>query len=434
MKKHFLERIQMLAIALAVSVTLAACGGVEPTAPESGTPAAETSAAAETAGAEATVAPESSGTVAPTADVAPDFTYEFQDETYDQDGRKIVFPQLINANDPAKADLVNDVIQEELKAYLLEVDALAKDVGAISLDLAWSSESFGNNALTIIYKGISTSDGAAYPQNVYRTTVINLLEPASIQLTDAFDVGGDFAARLRDGMYAPTQEGLDLEASSVDIVGLIDDQGDTAELAKQLQTPGTPFVLTSLGVIVSIPVPHATGDHLEMALPYESVEPLMKRDTCTVWTGYLAMSDNAGASETAEGTILYENARFGYGLHYPDLFGAPVESDNGDGITLESADGKVTLLIWAANNLEATDGAKLLEQTKESIAGIVSESTSDRFYRVDFEGGDADPIRFVECGYAGDAASLHFRMSYPAADETKYESAVTAMANELKVP
>lgn len=432
------------AMGLALVLLLTACGGTDSgagasdeataTATAEATESASSESSAETAATDAaTAAPDAEASALP--DFAPDFTYEFIDETYDEDGRKIVFPQLVNANDTQKADLVNDVIQEALKAYLLELEALDRDGVKTAVDLSWTSESFGNNALTVIYSGTSSVDGALYPQHVYRTTVINLVEPAQITLADAFNVGEDFAARFCDGMYAPLRDDLDLEAANADIPGILAGLGSKADLAKQLADPATPFILTTLGMIASVPVPHAVGDHLEMAITYEAVEPFMKRDTCSVWTGYLAMSDNAGGEPADSGfpMITYQNARFGYSMPYPDIFEAPVESENGDGITLQSADGKVTLLIWAANNLEPVDGARLLEQTKESIAHIQSDWSADRLYGVTFEGGDADPIRFVECGYAGDVASVHFRFSFPAADEEKYAAAIDQMTSALRV-
>lgn len=435
-QSHAARRIAQV-LCLTLLLALSACGQSE--TGDAGDTATPSSSAVESASSSETATPspdasaEADASASP--DVAPDFTYEFEEQTYEKDDRKIVFPQLVNASDPKKADLVNDVIQEALKAYLAELDTMAGDGVKTGVDLKWSSESFGNNALTIAYSGLSSVEGALYPQHVYRTTVINLVDPAQITLADAFDVGEDFAARFLEGMYAPLRDDLDLEASGADLPGILKGLGSKAELAQLLANPTTPFVLTTQGLIVSVPVPHVVGDHLEMAMPYEAVEPLMKRDACSVWTGYLAMSDNAGGppSDTGFQMATYENARFGYSLPYPDIFEAPVESENGDGITLKTADGKVELLIWAGNNLETVDGAGLLEQAKESIAGIQSDWSADRLYGVTFEGGDADPILFVECGYAGDAASVHFRLSFPAADEAKYTAVIDQMTSALHV-
>lgn len=444
-----------LALCLLLLMSLVGCsssngGGVgpetsSPAATESSSTAEGTSATTESESADAAVSgqTDASGSSEPSMepensdsiDTAPDFQYELLDQVYEEEGLKILFPQLISESDADKADLVNDIIQEDLRAYFTELHASEEKNGAATMELSYSTESMANNALTVSYSGVLNWEGAAYPQHVYRTIVINLVDPAQVVLTDAFDVGESFAERFRGGMYAPLREDLDLEASGKDITGIIDAIGSPAELAKRLADPSTPFVLSLQGVIVSVPVPHAVGDHLEMAIPYEAVEPQMKRDSCSVWTGYLAMSDNAGAgpAESEFSMLQYENARFGYVVSYPDLFEAQIESDNGDGITLMSADGKVELLIWGQYNLEPVDGAGLLEMARESIAGIESDWSADRLYGVDFEGGDADPVRFKQRGYAGDTASVQFRMSYPLADDEVYADAIDEMTLMLYV-
>jgi hypothetical protein len=44
------------------------------------------------------------------------------------------------------------------------------------------------------------------------------------------------------------------------------------------------------GVIVSIEVPHAVSDHLEMAIPYEAVESNMIKSS-PLWKDYLFIKD-----------------------------------------------------------------------------------------------------------------------------------------------
>lgn len=350
----------VLALSLILMTALSACGragvtdvSVTPNAPsvemspspEEKPPVAPENEQQETAVATASPVKESEKeSEAPVASEPPaavtDFTFELIDESYEENRHKVFFPQLVSESDPAKADLVNDIIQEDLKAYLAGIRETEADVGNISLELSWTSESMANNALTIAYSGVSSLADALYPQHVYRTVVINLVEPASLALSEVFDVGVTFAEQFRAGLYAPLRDELDLEASGADIPGIIDSLGSMDQLVQLLREPSTPFVLALQGVIVSVPVPHAVGDHLEMAIPYEAIESLMKRDTCSVWTEYLSMTDagDAQPAMSAFPMLQYRNARFGYTLSYPDLFKAPVESENGDGITLVSAD------------------------------------------------------------------------------------------------
>lgn len=129
----------------------------------------------------------------------------------------------------------------------------------------------------------------------------------------------------------------------------------------------------------------------------------------------------------------YENARFGYTLSYPDLYDSSFESDSGDGVSFESADGRYGLLIWASNNLETTDGASLLNEVKESVSHIQDERSAGPSYTIIFEGGDETPLLFVQSGYAGEAASVHFRMSFPADEKDDFADILTQMESELSI-
>lgn len=361
------------------------------------------------------------------------FDYEIESRSAEDDGIVIAYPELVNANDSDKMDRINLLIQDDINAFAENIIAQADGSGELTMELAWEHELYENQALSVIYKGMASTTESAYPISIYHTIVINLVEGTQLSLTDAFDVNEDFAEAFRLGMYAVTREDLNLEESGVNLTEVIESQGSASDLAELMQDPSTPFVLALYGVIVSIPVEHALGDHLEMAINYENIESSLKRDTCSVWSDYLAMSDGGGAEDANSGMLLYENGRFGFSLHYPDLFGEPVESDNGDGITLESEDGSVTLLIWAGYNLEPVDGAALLSEVKDSISGVQSDWSSDAYYGVTFDGGDADPVRFVQAGYAGTDASVHFRMSFPVEDEALYADYITSMTNELMI-
>lgn len=432
----------MVLMLLAMSTACAGSGSSDDEEEDSA-PAKETTAKVTKAETEAETEAEvtqdaSEGEVDPDSiDDGTVFDYLIEDRTVEEDGMTVHYPELVEANDADRMAQINTLIQDDLNEFAETVKGASEGGGALTMELTWTHELYSNTALSIAYVGTASTEKGAYPYSIYHTLVINLNDGTKVNLTDAFDVNEDFASAFRGGMYAPTREDLNLEESGVDPVGIIDETGDLSKLQSLLNEPGASFVLASLGVIVSIPVAHAAGDHLEMGITYESIESCMKRDTCTVWSDYLAMSDGGGAAEEsgadASGMILYENGRFGYSLHYPDIFGDPVESENGDGITLESADGKVKLLIWAGYNLEPVDGAALLAETEGSVAGIVSSWSSDAFYGLTFDGGDADPIRFVEAGYAGTDASVHFRMSFPLEDEAKYQDALTAMTNELMI-
>ena len=72
-----------------------------------------------------------------TSEEKADFTYSFFNETYTEKGISIEFPQLNKASNPTKADLVNKVIQENIRTELESLRMESEDMGTYSLDLKY---------------------------------------------------------------------------------------------------------------------------------------------------------------------------------------------------------------------------------------------------------------------------------------------------------
>jgi len=429
-----------LAIALVpvLCLMLASCGReASPAAAETQTPEASVAATPE---ADVTATPESSENADPSAPTGDEgtvgFVFDIMDETFTEGETVIKFPQLVNTNDEDRADRINKIIQQDLQQYLLDTMELAGGEEVIQT-LSCKTESFMDTAISIVYTGVASTKAAAYPTNKYHTLTLNLVDGISVSLWDLFAIDGDFIQAFRLGMYSPSVEGLDLEKSGVDVLKLIDEQGTSKMLQNRFKEDATPFSMTEYGVIVSIEVPHAMGDHLEMAIPYETVEILIKTEDSTIWSNYLKMSgDVVGGADISEAGFTmayYTNARFGFTLPHPVLDGESFESDNGDGITLTSKDEKYTVLIWGSLNLEPATGADLLASVKESVTGISEERSDGQGYRITFEGGDGTPVTFVECGYAGTESSVFFRISYPTEETEKFMDIVKRMEMELTI-
>ena len=64
----------------------------------------------------------------------------------------------------------------------------------------------------------------------------------------------------------------------------------SAALIRAFSEPAASYYLTSQGIIISIPVPHALGDHLEMAVNYEYLEPSIKKNH-PFWDGYMFLAE-----------------------------------------------------------------------------------------------------------------------------------------------
>jgi hypothetical protein len=215
-----------------------------------------------------------------------DFTYNIIDETYTEEGITIKFPQLNKASNEAKADSINKVIQESIRMKLDSLRKGQKDMGAFSLDLKYEIAGYDNKVLSIFYQGTSHFEKAAYPVNIYHTQNITLGEVNTLALKDIFIIDDRFVEAFKSGNYSPSRDDLDLEKSGVNLKETIESQYSNKELVNLFQKQEVNYKLTMYGVIISIEVPHAIGDHLEMAIPYEAVEANMIKGS-PVWKDYL---------------------------------------------------------------------------------------------------------------------------------------------------
>ncbi|HEY5562685.1 MAG TPA: hypothetical protein VIK72_13185 [Clostridiaceae bacterium] len=84
-------------------------------------------------------------------------------------------------------------------------------------------------------------------------------EVDTLPLKDIFIIDDHFVEAFKSGIYSNSRDDLDNDAN---------------------------YKLTKYGVILSIEVPHAIGDHLEMAIPYEAMEANMIKNSL-VWKDYL---------------------------------------------------------------------------------------------------------------------------------------------------
>jgi hypothetical protein len=95
------------------------------------------------------------------------------------------------------------------------------------------------------------------------------------------------------GMYAPYRDDLDLEASAGSIYELIGGLYSNADLISIFSAQNAAYYLTSQGIVLSVEVPHAMGDHLELAVNYESLEANINKDH-PFWNGYMYLEESAG--------------------------------------------------------------------------------------------------------------------------------------------
>ncbi len=142
-------------------------------------------------------------------------------------------------------------------------------------------------------------------------------------------------------------------------------------------------------------------------------------------------SDVTKTSATKASYKTYSNGRFGFSLSYPDIYTKKTESDNGDGISMESSDKLHTLKIWGGNNVSNSSGVDLMAMAKNRVSHIIHEYADDHGYILEYGGGDDTPIIFNEVGCVAGDQQLGFIISYPEKEKEIYREIVTQMTNEL---
>jgi len=272
-----IQRSLMLVICLILAMSLVACAKEE--------------ASKETISTNQEVKKSDSGEKAVPEKIAvpekkEEFTYRIIEEAYTETGITLKFPQLTKANNPTKADSINKAIQGNIRGILDSLRSGGKDMGALTLDLNYEIAGYGKKVISISYQGYAHFEQASYPVNVYYTQNIALGEVDTLALKDIFTINDFFVERFKLGLYSPSREELDLEKSGVNLKEVIESQYSNQELIKLFQKAEANYKLTEYGVIVSIEVPHALGDHLEMAINYETIEVNIIKSS-PVWQDYL---------------------------------------------------------------------------------------------------------------------------------------------------
>lgn len=129
---------------------------------------------------------------------------------------------------------------------------------------------------------------------------------------------------------------------------------------------------------------------------------------------------------------IYQNARFGTRLAYPgDIFGRGRQSDNGDGITMRSADG-ATLAIFGQWNIDdLTPAAYLARLVREPRYGRIAY----RLVRPNLlivSGTRGPRIYYERYAFEGSGGALHaFVLEYPASAQPRYGPIISRMSASL---
>ncbi|HWP98097.1 MAG TPA: copper amine oxidase N-terminal domain-containing protein [Syntrophomonadaceae bacterium] len=131
----------------------------------------------------------------------------------------------------------------------------------------------------------------------------------------------------------------------------------------------------------------------------------------------------------------YTNARFDYSMPYPNIFDASMESDNGDGVTMETAGGLHKLKIWGAYNSNQSTAKNLLAEANKRVSNISSQNSDEVSYHIEYlGGGDGQELVFSEHAFLEGDKIIGFTLTYPIQDRDKFVDVPSYIISGLMCP
>ncbi|NFE73084.1 DUF4163 domain-containing protein [Clostridium botulinum] len=202
--------------------------------------------------------------------------YELVSKNYNKNNVKINYPEIKNFNDDEKLKSIN----KYLKGCALKVldDYVKEDpnLEAVNLNVNYDVKFKNEKYISIVYKGEVNVNGTAYPSSIFYTTNVDLESGNIIRLSDYSNVN-DILNKLKDPKnikviaendeLAAAQKDFILNIGNDNLINMVKN-ADFHEVNTKIESPkdGVYSYFDKDGVVISLQVNHAIGDHAEFKL------------------------------------------------------------------------------------------------------------------------------------------------------------------------
>jgi len=170
---------------------------------------------------------------------------------------------------------VNQLIYDKVKSYSQEYAGTDtstdpnSDTQVITINLTFKIAFQNSKIISMYFWGESYDSLAPHPNSEFYTLNIDLTTGKEVALTDMYTVNSDFRTAF---FNKAEQTGGAKEALQAELALVADGDGtDGFSYPSYL-----PCYLTPDGLVVSIPIDHANGDHFEMQIAYSDVQQFYK--------------------------------------------------------------------------------------------------------------------------------------------------------------
>jgi len=179
-------------------------------------------------------------------------SYNITKNSYLDNNIRIDYPQMEDNKNKEKVTRLNKLIREEA---LKIIDYYKyNDISSLTIDYEISYKN--PKILSIKYFGLGYQKSSLYPNNIFYTTNLNIIDENLLQLTDIIDI--DESLIINEDIKPLKNEHKDvLKHLSID------------ELIEKFSNAN--FYLTNNALGISIDVIHAIGDHAEYEISYDSI-------------------------------------------------------------------------------------------------------------------------------------------------------------------
>ena len=135
------------------------------------------------------------------------------------------------------------------------------------------------------------------------------------------------------------------------------------------------------------------------------------------------------ACEASTKWVKYVNERYGYSIDYPsNIFVKCRKSDSGDGVWLESKDGKLKLTLSGGYNVLEQDGHDMLEWAASE--DIIKTDAKHDYYRIVYY-ENKDIVHYY--GKIDESYRADFSLSFPKEREKEFRSIIKRLERTLQL-
>jgi len=189
---------------------------------------------------------------------------------------KVNYPQISNLSDQEKQHKINKLIKEAIFKIIKDnSDSNSNDF--LTLEIKYAIKLKSPRILSIQYLGYQHYQTAAYPNNLFYSTNIDVEKGIKLKLSEVVNINHDFLKIFKSKGKPRYMAG---EAFDQDTILVAKDYIKTdlsdAELIKNFQEDDCPFYFTKSALGIVIFVTHAMGDNWEFEIEYKDLTSNLK--------------------------------------------------------------------------------------------------------------------------------------------------------------